>query len=149
MQLFEIRTDKDFISIQDAEGLGRRLEPLVAYLGPRLGRELEDRYVELVRPPTRLLEAPGTSEATSEHGSRTTGGAMEGEGRFAELSARRDEERDEEVRKLSRDRDARYAESLMEQRWVERLRPRVKRPRSWAALVSPRAFRRLLPVRRK
>jgi hypothetical protein len=56
MQLFGIRTDEDFISIQDAEGLGRRLEPLVAYLAPRLGKELEDRYVELVRPPTRLLE---------------------------------------------------------------------------------------------
>jgi hypothetical protein len=56
MQFFGIRTDEDFISVQDAEGLGRRLEPLVAYLAPRLGKELEDRYVELVRPPTRLLE---------------------------------------------------------------------------------------------
>jgi hypothetical protein len=71
MDHFGIRRDEDFISIQDAEGVGRKLEPLVAYLAPRLGEEEPGRYVELDRPPTRLLvvvdaEGPAETEAQRE-----------------------------------------------------------------------------------
>lgn len=55
MQTFGIRTDEDFIAIQDAGGVGRDLAPLVAYLAPRLGERQTDRYIELVRNPTRIL----------------------------------------------------------------------------------------------
>lgn len=54
MDTFGIRTEEDFIAIQDAGGVGRDLAPLIAYLAPRLG-EQQDRYVELLRPPTRIL----------------------------------------------------------------------------------------------
>jgi hypothetical protein len=69
MEHFGIRRDEDFISIQDSEGLGRKLEPLVSYLAPRLGEEEPDRYVELQRPPTRLLmvvDAEGPAETAAQ-----------------------------------------------------------------------------------
>lgn len=55
MQVLGIRTDEDFIAVQDAGGVGRDLAPIVAYLAPRLGERQTDRYVELLRHPTRIL----------------------------------------------------------------------------------------------
>ena len=55
MEVFGLRTDEDFIAFQEAAGVRRDLTPLVAYLGPRLGERRENRYIELVRPPTRIL----------------------------------------------------------------------------------------------
>jgi hypothetical protein len=81
--------------------------------------------------------ASETSEATSEDGSRTAGGAMEGEGRFAELVAElhaREREDDSKQTDPREREDARYAEALMKRQWRERLHPHeVEWLRSWQA----------------
>lgn len=60
MRTLGLRTDDDFISIEDSGGVDRDLSPLVAYaVAPRVVPESADetggRYVRLQRPPTRLL----------------------------------------------------------------------------------------------
>lgn len=60
MRLLGLRTDDDFIAVEDAGGADRDLSPLVAYaVAPRVVRESAaetgGRYVRLERPPTRLL----------------------------------------------------------------------------------------------
>ena len=53
---FDARVDRDFIAIENAEGVGRDLSSLVAYaVAPMTEREEGGRYLRLVRPPTRLL----------------------------------------------------------------------------------------------
>jgi hypothetical protein len=80
---------------------------------------------------------PGTSKATSEQAAKTGSGAMEGEGRFAKLLAElhaREREGDSRKRDPREREDARYAESLMERRWVEYLHPHeVEWLESWQA----------------
>jgi hypothetical protein len=71
MGLFDITTDDDFISIQNAEGVKRDLSPLVAFVAPRVEEEEGERYLKLLRPPTRVLvvfdpEGPFTSADTRE-----------------------------------------------------------------------------------
>lgn len=69
MRLLGIRVEPDFISIEDAGGVGRDISPLLGYLAPRLsGAGDERRYVRYERPPSRFLvvfDAEGTF-ATSE-----------------------------------------------------------------------------------
>jgi hypothetical protein len=58
MRLLGLRTDDDFIALEDAGGVDRDLSPLVAYaVAPRFEEPPRDggRYVRLQRPPTRLL----------------------------------------------------------------------------------------------
>lgn len=55
MRHFGVSTDPAFIALLDAEGVARNLRPLVAHaVTPRFS-ELDDKYVSLDRPPTRLL----------------------------------------------------------------------------------------------
>lgn len=56
MRQVGLRTDDDFISIQDAEGVETDLGPLLAYaVAPRVVEEEGARYLKLLRPPTRIL----------------------------------------------------------------------------------------------
>lgn len=60
METLGLRTEDDFIAIEDAGGVDRDLSPLVAYaVAPRVARDSAEqsdgRYVRLQRPPTRLL----------------------------------------------------------------------------------------------
>jgi hypothetical protein len=56
MAMFGIRTDEDFISVQDAGGVGRDLNSLVAYaLAPRIDAEEQGEYLALARPPSCLF----------------------------------------------------------------------------------------------
>jgi hypothetical protein len=70
MKHFAIRTDEDFISIQNAEGVRTGLGPLISYaIAPRTEPEENGRYLRLLRPPTRLLvvtdaEPPMTTAET-------------------------------------------------------------------------------------
>ena len=68
MQMFGVRTDEDFIAIQEAEGVDRDLSPLISYaIAPRT--EVEDnRYLRLVRPLARILVVldPEGSKTTRE-----------------------------------------------------------------------------------
>jgi hypothetical protein len=71
MKKLEVRTDDDFISIQDAEGVTTNLGPLLAYLAPQPGENEADRYVRPLRPLTRFLvvfdpEGPVTTDADRE-----------------------------------------------------------------------------------
>lgn len=70
MEQLSLRTDEDFIAIQDAEGVDTDLGPLMAYaIAPRLENEdVDGRYLRLVRPPTRILVVldPEGSFATNE-----------------------------------------------------------------------------------
>jgi hypothetical protein len=63
MQLLQISSDDDFIRIENAEGVDRDLSSLVAYAAaPRVEVD-DDRYLRLLRPPTRILvvfDAEGT-----------------------------------------------------------------------------------------
>jgi hypothetical protein len=71
MKKLEVRTDNDFISIQDAEGVTTNLGPLLAYLAPQPGDNGTDRYMRPLRPLTRFLvvfdpEGPVTTDAERE-----------------------------------------------------------------------------------
>jgi hypothetical protein len=55
MAMFEINLDEDFIALQSADGVGRDLRPLIAYVAPRLVRDAQDRFLDLLRPPTQVL----------------------------------------------------------------------------------------------
>lgn len=56
LKKFGIRTDEEFISIQDAEGVHRDITTLISYaIGPRATLESNGRYLELSRPLTRVL----------------------------------------------------------------------------------------------
>jgi predicted ATP-dependent endonuclease of OLD family len=55
MRKLELRTDDEFISVQDAEGVRTNLGPLLAYLAPQPGEIESDRYVRPLRPLTRFL----------------------------------------------------------------------------------------------
>lgn len=56
MRQLGLRTDDDFISLQDAEGVETDLGPLLAYaIAPRAIEEEDSRYLKLLRPPTRIL----------------------------------------------------------------------------------------------
>jgi hypothetical protein len=55
MRKLELRTDDDFVSVQDAEGVRTNLGPLLAYLAPQPGEIESDRYVRPLRPLTRFL----------------------------------------------------------------------------------------------
>lgn len=56
MEFFEIRTDDDFIAIQNAEGVGTDLSPLLAYaIAPRVEAREGSAYLRLSRPLTRVL----------------------------------------------------------------------------------------------
>jgi hypothetical protein len=53
---FKIRADREFIAIENAIGVGRDLSALVAYaIAPQSEPGPDNRYLELVAPPTRLL----------------------------------------------------------------------------------------------
>jgi hypothetical protein len=55
MRFFGVRIGGDFIAIENAEGADRDLSPLVAYLAPRLGEPLDERYARFERRPSRFL----------------------------------------------------------------------------------------------
>lgn len=56
MAYFELRQDREFIAIENAQGVGRDLSALVAYaVAPQVERAEHGRYLELLRPPTRLM----------------------------------------------------------------------------------------------
>jgi hypothetical protein len=55
MQMLGISTDEDFISVQDAEGVDKDLNALMAFLAPRVRSDGDGRHLPLIRPPTRLL----------------------------------------------------------------------------------------------
>ncbi len=56
MAHFEVAIRDDFIALQHAGGTGRDLTPLIAFaVAPRVKREEGLRYLQLQRPPTRLL----------------------------------------------------------------------------------------------
>jgi hypothetical protein len=69
MERFGIRTDDDFIAIQDAEGVSKDLSPLLSYaIAPRVESAEDGRYLRLHRPLTRILvvtdaEGPMTTSA--------------------------------------------------------------------------------------
>lgn len=71
MKKLELRTEDDFISIQDAEGVTTNLGPLLAYLAPQPEENGADRYVRPLRPLTRFLvvfdpEGPVTTDVDRE-----------------------------------------------------------------------------------
>ena len=69
MAILGLRGDEDFLSIQNAAGVGRELAPLTTYAAaPRVAPEEHESYVELLRPATRLLIVfdPEGSFATAE-----------------------------------------------------------------------------------
>lgn len=56
MELFAVRRDRDFIAIENAQGVGRDLSTLIAYaVAPQTERDEGGRYLRLHRPLTRLL----------------------------------------------------------------------------------------------
>jgi hypothetical protein len=55
MELLEMSTDEDFISVQNAEGVEKDLNALLGFLAPRVKRDVDGRYLDLIRPPTRFL----------------------------------------------------------------------------------------------
>lgn len=55
MELLDVNTDEDFISVQNAEGVERDLSVLLGFLAPRVKPDIQGRYLDLVRPPTRFL----------------------------------------------------------------------------------------------
>jgi hypothetical protein len=55
MKHFEMKIGDDIISIQNAEGVHRDLSALMGFLAPRVAAEATDGYLELTRPPTRVL----------------------------------------------------------------------------------------------
>ena len=57
MAMFGIRREEDFISIQNAEGVGRDLTALAAFIAPRVALDPEHSTLDLQRPATRILVA--------------------------------------------------------------------------------------------
>lgn len=56
MRMFGVRTDRDFIAIENMEGVHRDLDSLVAYaVGPQTEVSDHGRYLEPMRPLTRIL----------------------------------------------------------------------------------------------
>ena len=56
LEHFGIRRDRDFIAVENAQGVGRDISALIAYaVAPLTERNKESRYLRLLRPPTRLL----------------------------------------------------------------------------------------------
>jgi hypothetical protein len=55
MELLDVSTDEDFISVQNAEGVERDLSTLLGFLAPRVKPDVQGRYLDLIRPPTRFL----------------------------------------------------------------------------------------------
>lgn len=55
MQMLGVSTDEAFISVQDAEGVNKDLNALMAFLAPRVKPDGDGRHLTLIRPPTRLL----------------------------------------------------------------------------------------------
>lgn len=69
MELFGIRTDEDFISIQNREGVTKDIRSLLAYaVAPRIAKEPGSDHLDLNRPLTRVLivSDPEGPMATSE-----------------------------------------------------------------------------------
>lgn len=55
MEMFSVRQDDDFISIQNAEGVDRDINALISYaIAPRFEKE-SDGHLGLLRPATRIL----------------------------------------------------------------------------------------------
>lgn len=70
MEHFGIRTDREFIAIEDREGVRKDIAPLVAYaIAPPIELEQGGRYLSPLRPLTRLLviNDPEGPMATVEH----------------------------------------------------------------------------------
>lgn len=56
IEMFGVRTDPNFIAIENAEGVSRDLSPLMAYaIAPRTEADDSGRYLRLARPLTRVL----------------------------------------------------------------------------------------------
>lgn len=56
MAHFRIRTDSNYIALEDREGVDKDLSPLLAYaVSPRTDPDRNGRYLRLQRPPTRIL----------------------------------------------------------------------------------------------
>ena len=56
METFGIRTDRDFIAIENAQGVGRDISALIAYaVAPVTERSSDSRYLRPLKPLTRLL----------------------------------------------------------------------------------------------
>jgi hypothetical protein len=56
MQMFEVRTDRDFIAIEDMAGVGRDLTSLVSFaVFPHTEPDEYGRYLEPLRPLTQIL----------------------------------------------------------------------------------------------
>jgi hypothetical protein len=56
IRMFAVRTDRDFIAIENMEGVHRDLDSLVAYaVGPQTEVSDHGRYLEPMRPLTRIL----------------------------------------------------------------------------------------------
>lgn len=78
MRTLGLRSEDDFIAIEDAGGVNRDLSPLIAYaVAPRVALETASqtggRYVHLQRPPTRLLvvfDAEGQFETSADRRAR-------------------------------------------------------------------------------
>jgi hypothetical protein len=71
MEKFEIRTDRDYIAIENMAGVGRDLSPLASYLAPRGVADEEGRHLTPSSPLTRVLviadaEVPLKGEAERE-----------------------------------------------------------------------------------
>ncbi|MEA2494436.1 MAG: hypothetical protein QOJ29_2347 [Thermoleophilaceae bacterium] len=69
MAKFGIRQDRDYIAIENMEGVDRNLAPLVAYLAPRTEPEEDGRYLRPLLPLTRIVvvtDAEGKLETTDD-----------------------------------------------------------------------------------
>jgi hypothetical protein len=56
MALFGTRKDRNFIAIENAQGVGRDISSLVAFaVAPSIERDANDRYLRPLKPLTRLL----------------------------------------------------------------------------------------------
>lgn len=56
MELSAVRKDRDFIAVENAQGVGRDISALIAYaVAPQTERDESDRYLRLLKPLTRLL----------------------------------------------------------------------------------------------
>jgi hypothetical protein len=55
MEKFGIRTDRDYIAIENMAGVGRDLSSLVSYLAPRAEADEEGQYLKPSTPLTRVL----------------------------------------------------------------------------------------------
>lgn len=56
MELFKVRMDRDFIAIENAQGVGREISALIAYaVAPQTHQDERGRYLRVLKPLTRLL----------------------------------------------------------------------------------------------